>query len=77
MYDYAEGILLGCLLDAHIPGSLDFSKTLTMDLIKRFQLKDGHFVTRVTSFNNSNTIPYHRWPQAQLFNSLTEILKKL
>jgi hypothetical protein len=77
MYDYAEGITLGCLVKESIPGSLDFSKILASDLINRFQLKDGHFVTRVSSLGNRNTIPYHRWPQAQLFESLTSLLMLL
>lgn len=77
MYDYAEGIKLGCILDLHIPGALDLSKILAGDLIRRFQLKDGHFVTRVNICGVKNKIPYHRWPQAQLFYALTIILRYL
>ncbi len=74
MYDYAEGISLGLLLNADINGALDFSLELTRHLIDSFQLKDGHFVTRVTTFNTRNKIPYLRWPQAQLFYALTSLL---
>ena len=76
MYDYAEGISLGCLLAETVDGALDFSTDLARDLINRFQLKDGHFVTRVTSLGTRNTVPYHRWPQSQLFYALTNLLKK-
>jgi hypothetical protein len=74
MYDYAEGILLGVLLKDQIKGSFEFSIHLASELISKFQLKDGHFVTRVTSFGNVHKIPYLRWPQSQLFYSLTELL---
>lgn len=77
MYDYAEGISLGCQLSETVDGALDFAKQLTGDLIKRFQLKDGHFITRVTSFGTRNKVPYHRWPQSQLFYALTNLLKKI
>ena len=74
MYDYAEGIKLGALLKDEIDGAFEFSEILVNDLINRFQLKDGHFATRVTSFGNVHKVPYLRWPQAQLFCALTEYL---
>lgn len=77
MYDYAEGISLGTGLEEFIPGALDFSSLLANDLITRFQLNDGHFVTRVNSLGFSNRIPYHRWPQSQLFHALTKLLGKV
>jgi len=77
MYDYAEGIYLGCLLDEVIPGALDFSKILANDLIARFQLKDGHFLTRVNSFGMKHKVAYHRWPQSQLIYALTHLMKKM
>lgn len=76
MYDFAEGIKLGCLLDETVEESLDLAKKLAGILIGKFQLRDGHFVTRVTSFGTKHKIPYHRWPQAQLFFSLSELLLK-
>jgi len=75
MYDYAEGISLGCLLKDEIEGAFEFSQILATDLIRRFQLKDGHFLTRVTTVGIKNKIPYHRWPQAQLLFALTTLLK--
>lgn len=77
MYDYAEGIALGPLLDTDIDGALDFSTQLARHLIDTFQLKKGYFVTRVTTLNTRNTLPYLRWPQAQLFYALTTLLLKL
>lgn len=74
MYDYAEGIKLGALMKNYICDSFDFSAKLADELINRFQLNEGYFITRVTSFNQKQKIPYHRWPQAQLFCSLTELL---
>lgn len=77
MYDYAEGLKLGTLLKDDIEGSLDFSILLAKNLITNFQLPDGHFLTRVTSFGQKQKIPYHRWPQAQLFCSLTMLFQIL
>jgi hypothetical protein len=77
MYDYAEGILLGCLLDDIIPGAFEFSNILANDLITRFQLKDGHFLTRVNSLGMKHKVAYHRWPQSQLVCSLTHMMKKM
>ncbi|MCC7303411.1 MAG: hypothetical protein IT233_12295 [Bacteroidia bacterium] len=77
MYDYAEGISLGILMEPIIPGSLKRAEWLAQDLISNFQLQDGHFVTRVSTFGTRNTVPYHRWPQAQLFSSLSYLDKKL
>lgn len=76
MYDYAEGISLGVLLKDDIEGSLEFAQLMAEDLIDKFQLNDGYFVTRVTTVGTKNKIPYLRWPQAQLFYSLTNLLKK-
>jgi hypothetical protein len=74
MYDYAEGISLGVLLKDAIPGALEFAEILAHDLITKFQLPDGHFVTRTTTLGTKNKIPYLRWPQAQVFCALTNLL---
>jgi hypothetical protein len=74
MYDYAEGIALGPLLNPDIEGALDFSLQLALHLIDAFQLKKGYFVTRVTTLGTRNKVPYLRWPQAQLFYALTSLL---
>lgn len=77
MYDYAEGIALGPLLHPDVDGALDFSLHLARHLIDTFQLKKGYFVTRVTTLNTRNKVPYLRWPQAQLFYALTSMLLTL
>ncbi len=77
MYDYAEGIKLGVLLDSEINGAVDKAIFLAHDLIDNFQVKEGYFVTRVTSLNTYHRVPYMRWPQAQLFYSLTMLKNHL
>jgi hypothetical protein len=77
MYDYAEGISLGPLLNPDIDDALDFSLELARHLIDNFQLKKGYFVTRLTTLGTRNKVPYLRWPQAQLFYSLTELLLRI
>lgn len=75
MYDFAEGINLGCLLKDDIPGSFDFAQTLAEKLLANFQTEEGYYLTRVATFNVKHKVPYLRWPQAQLFHSLTTMLK--
>ena len=74
MYDYAEGISLGLLLKDDIEGSLEFAQLMAEDLIDKFQLDEGYFVTRITTLGTKNKIPYLRWPQAQLFYALSSLL---
>jgi len=74
LYDYAESIALGPLLEPAIPGALSFAADLARQAIARYQLADGHFVTRVTTLHTRNTVPYLRWPQAQVFHALTTLL---
>ena len=74
MYDYAEGISLGVLLKDNIEGALEFARLLAEDLVDKFQLEDGYFVTRVSTLGTKNKIPYLRWPQAQIFYALTNLL---
>tara|TARA_B100002052_G_C15885033_1_gene601137 strand:- start:3898 stop:5094 length:1197 start_codon:yes stop_codon:yes gene_type:complete len=77
MYDYAEGIKLGVLLKDEIPNAISKSIELANDLMDNFQTKKGYFITRVTSFGTYHKVPYLRWPQAQLLNSLTLLLKEI
>ncbi len=74
MYDFAEGIKVGVLLKNEIDGSFDLAEKLASFLIRKHQLKDGHFVTRVTNLNTRHKMPFHRWPQSQIFNALCEML---
>lgn len=75
MYDYAEGISLGVLLKDLIPESFELTQKLTNDVCSHYQLPDGHFLTRVSMGGLRNTVPYLRWPQAQMFYAFTEMLK--
>jgi len=77
MYDYAEGIKLGILLRDIIPEAFEKAKWLANDLIENFQTKKGYYITRVTSFGTKHKVPYLRWPQAQLFYALTNLLKEI
>ncbi len=77
LYDYAESISLGALLADEIPGALDLSKRLTQRVLQQYQLPDGHFVTRVHRGGWRHTMPYLRWPQAQLFHALTALLRRV
>ena len=75
MYDFAEGITLGALIGGEIPAAGRLARSLADQLISRHQLPDGHFVTRVFRGGMSHQFPFLRWPQAQLFYSLTNLLR--
>jgi len=70
LYDYAEGINLGLLLADVDRDASAIAMDLLADILERWILADGHFVTRETVFGR-NTIPYHRWAQAQMFRALS------
>ena len=75
MYDFAEAITLGVLLRDEIDGACDMARQLAEKVTSNYQLSDGHFVTRVYKKGFRNTMPYLRWPQAQMFYALTNLLK--
>ena len=77
MYNFAEAITLGSLLADEIPEALKLAQKLAGRLIERYQLSDGHFVTRVYRMGWRHTYPFLRWPQAQLFYALTNLLVRL
>jgi hypothetical protein len=72
LYDYAEGINLAHLIQREIPAARGVLESLVRDLIDRWILPDGHFVTRELVVGR-NTIPYHRWAQSQTFHSLARV----
>jgi hypothetical protein len=74
MYNVAEAISLGVLLQNDIPEALALAETLAARLIRCYQLPAGHWVTRVYLGGIRHTIPFLRWPQAQLFLALTNLL---
>ena len=69
LYDYAEGINLALLLGDDDPDARSIAGRLVGDLLADWVMPDGHFVTRQTVFGR-NTVPYHRWAQAQTFHAL-------
>jgi len=73
LYDYAEGINLAHLARELIPEANDVLERLTSDLLERWHLADGHFVTRELVVGR-NTVPYHRWGQSQTFRSLARLV---
>ena len=75
LYDYAEGISLGLLMQDQDGEAKDIVNEMVGDLVNEYQNEDGSFITRVSLFNMENKIPYLRWPQSQLFYALTNYLK--
>jgi hypothetical protein len=75
MYNYAEAITLGSLLRGQIPEAFAHAQQLAEDLCRHYQCTAGHFVTRVYIGGWRHTFPFLRWPQAQLFYALTNLLK--
>ena len=74
MYDFAEGITLGALIGNLIPEAGELARCLAHKLVKNYQLPDGYFVTRVYRGGFRHRFPFLRWPQAQLFYALTNLL---
>lgn len=74
MYNFAEAISLGVLLRNEIPEAFGLAQTLAARLIRDYTLPAGHWVTRVYRGGIRHTLPFLRWPQAQLFYSLTNVL---
>ncbi len=76
MYDFAEAITLGVLLRDLIPEAFTLAQALADQVIQKYQLPDGHFVTRVFKGGIRHTFPFLRWPQAQMFYALTNLLSQ-
>ena len=74
MYNFAEAISLGVLLRNEIPAAFGLAQTLAARLVRDYTLPAGHWVTRVYRGGMRHTLPFLRWPQAQLFYSLTNML---
>jgi hypothetical protein len=77
MYNFAEAISLGTLLRNEIPEAFDLARNLAKRIIRNYQLPAGYWVTRIYSGNLRHSVPFLRWPQAQLFLSLTNLLVAL
>jgi hypothetical protein len=75
LYDYAECINLGVLLQGQFP-ELDRVISLVLsDLLRRWQKPDGSFRARELLVGWDN-VPMHRWAQSQIFRSLCFFLSK-
>jgi hypothetical protein len=75
LYDYAECINLGVLLQGRFP-ELDRIVSLVLkDLLKRWQKSDGSFRARQLLIG-WDSVPMHRWAQSQVFRSLSFYLAK-
>jgi hypothetical protein len=77
MYNMAEAITLGTLLGSDIPEAFALAQSLATRLIRRYQLPAGHWITRVYLGGFTHTVPFLRWPQAQLFYAVTNLLVRL
>ena len=76
LYDYAEAIYLFILFKSINKDSFEIAKNMAEQIISNWQLKDGHFITRITTLNSKHKVPYHRWAQSQIFNTLTLLYKE-
>lgn len=77
MYNIAEAITLGTLLRNDIPEAFVLAEKLATRLVRRYQLPAGHWVTRVYLGGITHSVPFLRWPQAQLLYALTNLLVAL
>jgi len=75
LYDYAECINLGVLLAGRFPKLDALLANVVADLLRRWQKDDGSFRTREL-YVGWDEVPMHRWAQAQVFRSLTSLLRR-
>ena len=52
----------------------EMAHNVARSAIRDYQLSDGHFVTRVYRGGLRHTLPFLRWPQAQMFYALTNLM---
>lgn len=75
LYDYAECINLGVLLDGRFPKLDQTVARVIEDLLNRWQKPDGSFRARELLLGWDN-VPMHRWAQSQVFRSLAFLLSR-
>jgi hypothetical protein len=73
LYDYAESVNLCTLLRDRCPELEDTLATVVNEVLEVWQRTDGSFRSRQLIFGWDNT-PMHRWSQAQMFRSLSQLL---
>lgn len=76
LYDYAECINLGALLQGRFPELDRIVTAVVADLLARWQRPDGSFRSRQL-FVGWDNVPMHRWAQAQVFRSLCFFLSRI
>ncbi len=74
IYDYAESISLGVLLNELLEDSMTLSLNLTSKVLNKYLTRKGHAITRIYFPHKTIKIPFLRWAQSQLFLALTQIL---
>jgi hypothetical protein len=74
MYNVAEAINLGTLLRDCLPEAFAMAQRLASVMRKRFQLQQGCFITRRYIGGINHRLPFLRWPQAQLFYAVSNLL---
>jgi hypothetical protein len=77
MYNFAEAINLCTLLGAESPEAFSLACKLSHRVLKQYRLRDGHFITRTYLGGFRHTLPFLRWPQAQMFHAITSLLVSL
>jgi hypothetical protein len=75
LYDYAECINLATLLDGRFPELDKILSGVLLDLLGRWQRRNGTFRSRQLLIGWDN-VPMHRWAQAQVFRSLCFALSR-
>jgi hypothetical protein len=76
LYDYAECINLGTLLRGRFPALDERLERAVSDLLQHWQKPDGSFRSRRLLIG-WDSVPMHRWAQAQIFRSLSVLLQSL
>ena len=74
MYNVAEAISLGTLLGHDIPGAFALADDLAARFVRPYQLRAGHWITRIYLGGIRHRVPFLRWPQSQLFLALTNLM---
>jgi hypothetical protein len=73
LYDYAECLNIGILLNGRCQRLDSRTDHVLNDLLERWQKNDGSFRSRKLIFGWDN-VPMHRWGQSQIFRSLCVFL---
>ena len=75
LYDYAECINLGILLDGRFPEMDQILSNVVAEVLGRWRKRDGSFRARQLLVGWDN-VPMHRWAQSQMFRSLSFLLSR-